>query len=169
MTDNRQTKPTLIGLNIGTVNGNIGQQHIHNPQPLQQTAPEPPAQPAEATAAETVTKPHETAEAQATAELQESAEAAPMKLTRAQAVILFSALLGEPLQQGFGQHKTRLADLISKVTGYTKGGVRQKIIEIANMSVYPDSIQQDAEFVAKIIESYKPQIANDIRIEYLDE
>jgi hypothetical protein len=55
------------------------------------------------------------------------------------------------------------------VTGYKAGSVRQKIMEIGKMDVYPLNIQHDAEIVEKIISPYNSQAANDIRITYLDE
>lgn len=91
------------------------------------------------------------------------------QLSISQAVIFFSALLGEPLESGYGKQKTKLADLISAVTGYKAGSVRQKIMEIGKMDVYPHNIQQDAEIVEKIISPYNSQVASDIRITYLDE
>ena len=153
MTDDHQHKATQIAFNFGPVNGNVLQQHIHTTQPSQ------PAEPV--TAAETES-------AAATETTQESATASK-QLSIGQAVILLSTLLGEPLEQGFGKHKTQLADFISAVTGYKSGSVRQKIMEIGQMDVYPHNIQQDAEMVAKILEPYNSQAASDIRITYLDE
>ena len=147
MTDDTQHKATQIALNFGPINGNVIQQHIHTTQPSQPSEP--------ATAAEP-----EPAQEPATASKQ---------LSIGQAVILLSSLLGEPLEQGFGKHKTQLADFISAVTGYKSGSVRQKIMEIGKMDVYPHNIQQDAEMVAKILEPYNSQVASDIRITYLDE
>lgn len=142
--DNPQ-KATQIALNFGPVNGNVIEQHIHPIQPSQPSEP--------ATAEEAAQEP----------------EPERKQLSISQAVILFAALLGEPLEQGFGQHKTKLAELISAVTGYKAGSVRQKIMEIGKMDVYPHNIQQDAEIVAKIIDPYNSQAASDIRITYLDE
>lgn len=147
MTDDTQHKATQIAFNFGPVNGHVLQQHIHTTQPKE------PSEPPTSTEAE---PPQEQA-------------SESKQLTRSQAVILFSALLGEPLEHGFGKHKSQLAELISKVTGHTPGGVRQKIMEIGKMDVYPKKIQQDAELVAKILEPYNSQAASDIRITYLDE
>jgi hypothetical protein len=151
MTDNSQPTATQIAFNFGPIRGDVLEQHIHPVQPTPSSEPQTAAEP-------------ETSQESA-----QEQEAAPKQLSRSQAVILFSALLGEPLEQGFGQHKTQLAGLISRVTGYTPGGVRQKIMEIGKMDVYPLTIQQDAEMVAKLIEPYNSQIASDIRITYLDE
>lgn len=145
MTNDNPQKATQIAINFGPVNGNVIEQHIHPIQPSQPSEP--------ATAEETA---------------QES-ETERKQLSISQAVILFAALLGEPLEQGYGQHKTQLADLISQVTGYKPGSIRQKIMEIGKMDVYPHNIQQDAEMVAKIIDPYNSQAASDIRITYLDE
>lgn len=145
MTDDNPQKATQIAFNFGPLNGNVIEQHIHPIQPDHSSEP--------ATAAE-VAQEHEPDRKQ---------------LSIAQAVILFAALLGEPLEQGYGQHKTKLAELISTVTGYKAGSIRQKIMEIGKMDVYPHNIQQDAEMVAKIIEPYNSQAASDIRITYLDE
>ena len=145
MTDDTQHKATQIAFNFGPVNGNVLQQHIYTPQPSQSSEP---------SAAEESTQSQETESKQ---------------LSIAQAVILFSALLGEPLEQGFGKHKTQLAELISKMTGYKAGSVRQKIMEIGKMDVYPLNIRQDAELVEKLIKPYNTQVASDIRITYLDD
>ena len=150
MTNDNQQKATQIAINFGPVNGNVIEQHIHPTPPNQQ------AQPAT----------DEPVEEQASSE---QAPTANGQFTISQAVILFSSLLGEPLEQGYGKHKTKLADLISAVTGYKAGSVRQKIMEIGKMRVYPQNIQQDAEMVAKKIEPYNSQAASDIRITYLDE
>lgn len=141
MTDDHQNKATQIALNFGPVNGNVIEQHIH---PVQPTGSE--------------------GESESQAQEPDSKQ-----LSISQAVILFSALLGEPLEQGYGKHKTQLADLISAATGYKAGSIRQKIMEIGKMDVYPHNIQQDAETVAKIIQPYNSQAASDIRITYLDE
>lgn len=145
MINDEQQKATQIAINFGPVNGNVIEQHIHPIQPSQPSEP--------ATAEESVQEP----------------EPDKKQLSISQAVILFAALLGEPLEQGYGQHKTKLAELISTVTGYKAGSVRQKIMEIGKMDVYPHNIQQDAELVAKIIDPYNSQAASDIRITYLDE
>ena len=146
-------KATQIAINFGPVNGNIAQQNIYSSQPTQ------PMEPAKA-------EPQDEDSQEPTAEAEPASTA---QLSISQAVILFSALLGEPLESGYGQQKTKLADLISRVTGYKSGSVRQKIIEIGKMDVYPHHIQQDAEIVAKIIDTYNAQAASDIRITYLDE
>ena len=145
MTDDTNHKATQIAFNFGPVNGHVIEQHIHPTQPPQ------PAEPAT-----TETHPQEQ-------------ETERKRLSISQAVILFSALLGEPLDQGFGKHKTQLAELISQETGYSAGSIRQKIMEIGKMDVYPHNIQQDAETVAKILQPYNSQAASDIRITYLDE
>ena len=147
MTDNTQPKATQIAFNFGPVNGNVLEQHIHTPQPSQ------PAEPVMATEPEPTQEP----------------PTASKQLSIGQAVILLSTLLGEPLEQGFGKHKTQLADFISAVTGYKAGSIRQKIMEIGKMDVYPQNIQQDAEIVEKLIKPYNTQAASDIRITYLDE
>jgi len=149
MTNDNQQRATQIAINFGPVNGHIKEQHIH---PVQPTAAAGQAYDAPDGTANQQTSPQDGA-----------------KLSIGQAVIFFSALLGEPLEQGYGQHKTRLAELISQVTGYKAGSVRQKIMEIGRMDVYPHHIQQDAEMVAKIIQPYNAQAASDIRITYLDE
>ena len=141
MTNDNPQKATQIAINFGPVNGNVIEQHIH---PIQ--APQSSME-----------------------ESEPSDSPASKKLSISQAVILFSSLLGEPLEQGFGKHKTQLAELISAVTGYSAGSIRQKIMEIGKMDVYPHHIQQDAEIVEKIIRPYNSQIANDIQITYLDE
>ena len=146
-------KATQIAINFGPVNGNIGQQNIYPSQPTQPTDP-------------VTAEPQDEDRQEPTAE-PEPAPAAQLSIS--QAVILFSALLGEPLESGYGRQKTKLADLISRVTGYKSGSVRQKIMEIGKMDVYPHNIQQDAEIVAKIIDDYNAQAASDIRITYLDE
>lgn len=145
MINDEQQKATQIAINFGPVNGNVIEQHIHPIQPSQSSEP--------VTAEGSVQEP----------------EPDKKQLSISQAVILFAALLGEPLEQGFGQHKTKLAELISAVTGYKAGSIRQKIMEIGKMDVYPHNIQQDAEMVAKIIDPYNSQVASDIRITYLDE
>lgn len=143
MINDEQHKATQIAFNFGPIHGDVQQQTIY-------------------------TQPRQEEQARAEEEPQE-AEPASSQLSISQVVILFSALLGEPLEQGYGKQKTKLAELISQVTGYKAGSVRQKIMEIAKMRVYPHHIQQDAETVAKIIEAYNSQAANDIRITYLDE
>lgn len=153
MTDDTQPTATQIAFNFGPIRGDVLEQHIHPVQPTPSSEPQTAAEP----------------EPSAASEPAQESETPTKQLSRSQAVILFSALLGEPLEQGFGQHKTQLAGLISRVTGYTPGGVRQKIMEIGKMDVYPLTIQQDAEMVAKLIEPYNSQIASDIRITYLDE
>jgi hypothetical protein len=140
MTNDDQHKTTQIAFNIGSVNGNVGQQNFYNSKEDDDESPD----------------------------LQEPIEK-PGQLSISQAVIFFSALLGEPLESGYGKQKTKLADLISAVTGYKAGSVRQKIMEIGKMDVYPLNIQHDAEIVEKIISPYNSQAANDIRITYLDE
>lgn len=161
MTDDHQHKATQIAINFGPVNGNVIEQHIHTPPPSQPTE-QSPDQPRDASEAQQNPQSSQPAEA--------SASSVPTnRLTIAQAVILFSALLGEPLEQGYGKHKTQLADLISAATGYKAGSIRQKIMEIGKMDVYPHNIQQDAETVAKMIQPYNSQVASDIRITYHDE
>ena len=145
MTDDTNHKAIQIAFNFGPVKGNVTEQHIH---------PTQPPQPAESATTETHPQEQETER---------------KRLSISPAVILFSALLGEPLEQGFGKHKTQLAELISQVTGYSAGSIRQKIMEIGKMDVYPHNIQQDAETVAKILQPYNSQAASDIRITYLDE
>jgi hypothetical protein len=140
MTNDDHHKTTQIAFNIGSVNGNVGQQNFYNSKEDDEESPD----------------------------LQEPSEK-PNHLSISQAVIFFSALLGEPLESGYGKQKTKLADLISAVTGYKAGSVRQKIMEIGKMDVYPHNIQQDAEIVEKIISPYNSQVASDIRITYLDE
>ena len=151
--DDNNNKATQIAINFGPVNGNVIEQHIHPVQPTQPTEP--------------ATAEPKDEDTQATAAAQEPAAANQLSIS--QAVILFSALLGEPLESGFGKQKSKLADLISRVTGYKSGSVRQKIMEIGKMDEYPLHIQQDAELTAKIIEPYNSQAASDIRITYLDE
>ena len=145
MTDDTTHKAIQMAFNFGPVKGNVTEQHIH---------PTQPPQPAESATTETHPQEQETER---------------KRLSISQAVILFSALLGEPLEQGFGKHKTQLAELISQVTGYSAGSIRQKIMEIGKMDVYPHNIQQDAETVAEILQPYNSQAASDIRITYLDE
>ena len=140
MTNDDHHKTTQIAFNIGSVNGNVGQQNFYNSKEDDDESPD----------------------------LQEPSEK-PNQLSISQAVIFFSALLGEPLESGYGKQKTKLADLISAVTGYKAGSVRQKIMEIGKMDVYPLNIQHDAEIVEKISSPYNSQAANDIRITYLDE
>lgn len=163
MTNDNQQRATQIAINFGPVNGHIKEQHIHPVQPTAAAgqaydAPDDRTQ----GSAGAQTSPNDAAN-------QQTSPQDGAKLSIGQAVILFSALLGEPLEQGYGQHKTRLAELISQVTGYKAGSVRQKIMEIGRMDVYPHHIQQDAEMVAKIIQPYNAQAASDIRITYLDE
>ena len=140
MTNDDHHKTTQIAFNIGSVNGNVGQQNFYNSKEDDDESPD----------------------------LQDPLEKTK-QLSISQAVIFFSALLGEPLESGYGKQKTKLADLISAVTGYKAGSVRQKIMEIGKMDVYPHNIQQDAEIVEKIISPYNSQVASDIRITYLDE
>ena len=156
MTNDNPQKATQIAINFGPVNGNILQQHVHPVQPPQTSDKDSEAQAAESVDCQPQTT-------------NPSDSPASKKLSISQAVILFSSLLGEPLEQGFGKHKTQLAELISAVTGYSAGSIRQKIMEIGKMDVYPHHIQQDAEIVEKIIRPYNAQIANDIQITYLDE
>lgn len=163
MTNDNQQRATQIAINFGPVNGHIKEQHIHPVQPTAAAgqaydAPDGRTQ----GSAGAQTSPNDAAN-------QQTSPQDGAKLSIGQAVIFFSALLGEPLEQGYGQHKTRLAELISQVTGYKAGSVRQKIMEIGRMDVYPHHIQQDAEMVAKIIQPYNAQAASDIRITYLDE
>ena len=147
MTDDHQQRATQIAFNFGPLKGNVEQQTIYTPQPPQ--APQPAGQAAEAE------------------EVQEQPSGTQLTIT--QSVILLSSLLGEPLEQGFGKQKTKLAELISALTGYKASSVRQKIMEIGKMRHYPHNIQQDAEKVAKMIETYNSQVASDIRITYLDD
>lgn len=154
MTNDNPQKATQIAINFGPVNGNVIEQHIHPVQPKGESRGQV-HNPADARDHATCTP--------------DSPAPEPKKLTISQAVILFSSLLGEPLEQGFGKHKTQLADLISAVTGYSAGSIRQKIMEIAKMDVYPHNIQQDAAIAEKIIKPYNSQVASDIRITYLDE
>ena len=143
MTNDDNHKTTQIAFNIGSVNGNVGQQNFYNSKADDDGSPD----------------------------LQDSQDSVEetKQLSISQAVIFFSALLGEPLESGYGKQKTKLADLISAVTGYKAGSVRQKIMEIGKMKVYPHNIQQDAEIVEKIISPYNSQAASDIRITYLDD
>ena len=155
MTNDNPQKATQIAINFGPVNGNVIEQHIHPIQPKGESGGQV----------------HDPGDARDHATSPLDSEQAPDKkqLTISQAVILFSSLLGEPLEQGFGKHKTQLADLISAVTGYSAASIRQKIMEIGKMDVYPHNIQQDAAIVEKIIKPYNSQVASDIRITYLDE
>ena len=145
-----EEKATQIAFNFGPIRGNVEKQIIYPAQPSQRN--EQPSEEVEPKDPASTEKP-----------------ANNDQLTISQAVILLSSLLGEPLEQGYGKQKTKLADLISKVTGYKASSVRQKIMEIGKMRNYPHNIQQDAEMVAKIIETYNSQVASDIRITYLDE
>ena len=173
MTNDNQQRATRIAINFGPVNGHIKEQHIHPVQPTAAAgqaydAPDGRTQ----GSAGAQSSPQHSAGAQTSPNDAANQQTSPQdgaKLSIGQAVIFFSALLGEPLEQGYGQHKTRLAELISQVTGYKAGSVRQKIMEIGRMDVYPHHIQQDAEMVAKIIQPYNAQAASDIRITYLDE
>ena len=173
MTNDNQQRATQIAINFGPVNGHIKEQHIHPVQPTAAAgqaydAPDGRTQ----GSAGAQSSPQHSAGAQTSPNDAANQQTSPQdgaKLSIGQAVIFFSALLGEPLEQGYGQHKTRLAELISQVTGYKAGSVRQKIMEIGRMDVYPHHIQQDAEMVAKIIQPYNAQAASDIRITYLDE
>ena len=173
MTNDNQQRATQIAINFGPVNGHIKEQHIHPVQPTAAAgqaydAPDGRTQ----GSAGAQSSPQDSAGAQTSPNDAANQQTSPQdgaKLSIGQAVIFFSALLGEPLEQGYGQHKTRLAELISQVTGYKAGSVRQKIMEIGRMDVYPHHIQQDAEMVAKIIQPYNAQAASDIRITYLDE
>ena len=172
MTNDNQQRTTQIAINFGPVNGHIKEQHIH---PAPPTAG-PQAHDAQGgqtqEAACTQASPQHSAGFQTSPQDAADQQTSPQdgaKLTTGQAVILFSALLGEPLEQGYGQSKKQLAKLISQLTGYKVGSVRQKILEIGRMDVYPHHIQQDAEFVAKLIQPYNAQAASDILITYLDE
>ena len=158
MTDDTH-KATQIAFNFGPVNGNVIEQHIHPTQPQPTASCSTGSDRSESSG---------NSQSSESAEKPEAAEARK-RLSISQAVILFSSLLGEPLEQGYGKHKTQLAELISAVTGYSAGSIRQKIMEIGKMDEYPHNIQQDAEIVAKIIKPYNTQIANDIQITYLDE
>ena len=110
----------------------------------------------------------ETAEA-AKVKASEEVEEKAGQLTIGQQVILLSELLDEPLEAAFGGTQSALADVIAQISGSKAGSVRQKIIELAQMSTYPRRVQQDAEKVARLIEPYKPQVANNIREMYISE
>ena len=83
-------------------------------------------------------------------------------------MILFSELLETGLDPSY-DNQSQLADFIAKATGGNAESIRQKIIDIAKMSVYTKQIKKDAEVVAKLIEPYKPKLATDIRNFYIDD
>lgn len=89
-------------------------------------------------------------------------------LTISQQVLLFSELLGVGLDPSFN-NQSQLAEFIAKVTGGNPDSIRQKIIDIAKMPEYNKQVKKDAEVVAKLIESYKPKLATDIRNFYIDD
>lgn len=92
----------------------------------------------------------------------------PNCLSIGQQVILFSELLGIGLDPTY-DNQSQLADFIATVTGGNPDSIRQKIIDIAKMPEYTKQVKKDAEVVAKLIESYKPKLATDIRNFYIDD
>ena len=89
-------------------------------------------------------------------------------LSIGQQVLLFSELLGAGLDPTY-DNQTRLADFIAKTTGGNPESIRQKIIDISKMSDYTKQVKSDAELVAKLLEPYKPDLANDLRTFYIDD
>ena len=89
-------------------------------------------------------------------------------LTISQLVLLFSELLGAGFDPTY-DNQSKLASLIATVTGGSSESVRLKIIEINNMRDFTPQIKKDAELVAKLIEGYKPDLAEDLRNFYVDD
>lgn len=89
-------------------------------------------------------------------------------LSIGQQVLLFSELLGAGLDPTY-DNQTQLADIIAKTTGGNPESIRQKIIDISKMSDYTKQVKSDAELVAKLLEPYKPDLANDLRTFYIDD
>ena len=89
-------------------------------------------------------------------------------LSIGQQVLLFSELLGVGLDPTY-DNQSQLAEFIAKTTGGNPESIRQKIIEICKMSDYTRQVKNDAELVAKLLEQYKPRLANDLRSFYIDD
>ena len=89
-------------------------------------------------------------------------------LTISQQVLLFSVLLGVGFDPIYNNQK-QLAEFIAKVTCSNKDSIRQKIIDIDKMSDYTKQVKADAEVVAKLLEPYKPELAEELRSVYVDD
>jgi len=139
---NENEQKTQILMNFGPVTGNVERQEIHTEPPLRQ-------------------------EQQGAQQKEMTVKTGQLSIS--QQVILFAALLNEPLESAYGGTQSQLADFISQVSGLKPGSIRQKIMEIAQMDDYPVRIRQDAEKIAKLVEPYNSQVANDIRETYLED
>ncbi len=89
-------------------------------------------------------------------------------LTIGQLVIMFSSLLNVSLNPGF-DNQSALADIISRASGKDSESVRQKIMSLAKAKKPSKQTKQDAEIVAKMLETYNPQLASEIRDRYIDD
>lgn len=81
-------------------------------------------------------------------------------LTNRQLIILFEQLLNIPLSSEY-TNVNALATLLSKVSGNSAGSIRQKIM--AGIDYDDEQVKKDVETLAKLIEPFSPDIAENLR------
>lgn len=89
-------------------------------------------------------------------------------LTISQLVILFSSVLNVSLDPTF-DNQSSLATFIARVSGKEFESVRQKIMGLAKDKKPTKQTKKDAEVVAKMLDTYNPKLAGEIRDRYIDD
>ena len=89
-------------------------------------------------------------------------------LTIGQLVILFSSMLNVSLDPTF-DNQSSLATFIARVSGKEFESIRQKIMSLARAKTTTKQTKKDAEIVAKMLDSYNPKLASEIRDLYIDD
>ena len=89
-------------------------------------------------------------------------------LTISQLVILFSSMLNVGLDPSF-DNQSSLATFIARVSGKEFESIRQKIMGLARAKTTTKQTKKDAEIVAKMLDTYNPKLANEIRGLYIDD
>lgn len=89
-------------------------------------------------------------------------------LTIGQLVILFSSVLNVGLDPVF-DNQSSLATFIARVSGKEFESIRQKIMSLAKARKPTKQTKKDAEIVAKMLDTYNPKLAGEIRDRYIDD
>ena len=89
-------------------------------------------------------------------------------LTISQLVILFSSMLNVGLDPVF-DNQSSLATFIARVSGKEFESIRQKIMSLAKARKPTKQTKKGAEIVAKMLDTYNPRLAGEIRDRYIDD
>ena len=93
----------------------------------------------------------------------------PNQLTITQCIFFFAGLFNLSLDSDFTT-QSRLAEFIASITPHQAESIRTRISELQKLEKkdnFSSKINKDIEYVAKILEEYNKQAANDLRNEYL--